>query len=65
MKIDLNKISGSRKKVWWMDASTGRMTYLGEYESKIITFRPHKTRSDIEDGVLIAIDATKDYLKGL
>ena len=57
MKIDLRKISGDRKKVWWMDASTGRMTYLGEFDSKVLTFRPHKTSSAVEDGVLIAVDA--------
>ena len=61
MKIDLRKISGAQKRVWWMDASTGHFTYLGQYESKVLTFRPHKTRSGIEDGVLIAIDADKDY----
>ena len=61
MKIDLQKISGARKKVWWMDAATGRKTYLGEYDSRLLTFRPHKTRPGIEDGVLIAIDAAKNY----
>ena len=61
MTIDLRKISGERKKVWWMDAATGRKTYLGEYDSKVVTFRPHKTISGIEDGVLIAIDAAKDF----
>ena len=61
MTIDLRKISGERKKVWWMDAATGRKTYLGEYDSKVVTFHPHKTISGIEDGVLIAIDAAKDF----
>ncbi len=63
MKIDLRKISGDKKKVWWMNAGTGRLTWLGEYDNKVLTFRPHKTGVGIEDGVLIAIDATKDYLK--
>ena len=62
MKIDLRKISGAKKNVWWMDASTGRLTYLGEYDNKIITFRPHKKGTDVEDGVLIAIDAAKNYV---
>ena len=62
MKIDLRKISGVKKNVWWMDASTGRLTYLGEYDNKIITFRPHKKGTDVEDGVLIAIDAAKNYV---
>ena len=62
MKIDLRKISGVKKNVWWMDASTGRLTYLGEYDNKNITFRPHKKGTDVEDGVLIAIDAAKNYV---
>jgi hypothetical protein len=73
MKIDLSKISGSKKKVWWMNAGTGRLTWLGEYDSKVLTFRPHKDGPAIDrlpfghdtsvmDGVLIAIDATKSYL---
>ena len=60
MKLDLRKISGKRKCVWWMDAATGRMTYLGEFDSRVLTFRPRKTGTGIEDGVLIAIDASKD-----
>ena len=62
MKIDLRKISGDQKKVWWMDASTGQLTYLGQYDNKVLTYRPPKTGTGIEDGVLIAIDASKDYL---
>ena len=58
MTIDLRKISGSRKRVWWMDAATGRLTSLGEFESKVVTFRPHKRGDGIEDGVLIAVDST-------
>ena len=56
MTIDLRKISGERKRVWWMDAATGKVTSLGEYASKVVTFRPHKSRDGIEDGVLIAVD---------
>ncbi|MCR4601992.1 MAG: glycoside hydrolase family 140 protein [Prevotella sp.] len=63
MKIDLRQISGEQKKVWWMDARIGQLTFLGTYENKVLTFRPHKTTLGIEDGVLIAIDAAKDYLK--
>lgn len=62
MKLDLTKISGPKKNVWWMNGGTGILRYLGEYDSKVITFRPHKTGFGIEDGVLIAIDAEKDYI---
>ena len=58
MKLDLTKISGDKKQVWWLDAATGRLTWLGEHRSRIVTFRP-QTQSD---GVLIAVDASKNYL---
>ena len=45
-----------------VDAATGRFTFLGEHDSKVCTFRPHKTIDGIEDGVLIAVDASKNYL---
>ena len=62
MKIDLHKISGPKKKVWCMNASTGDLTWLGEFDNKVITIHPPTTGNDIEDGVLIAIDASKNYL---
>ena len=62
MAIDLRKISGEKKKVWWMDAATGRTTFLGEYDNKVQTFRLQKSHQGIEDGVLIAVDATKNYI---
>ena len=46
-----------------MTAATGKLKYLGEYDNKVLTFRYHPQSTRIEDGVLIAIDATKDYLK--
>jgi len=58
MTIDLTKITGNKKHVWWMDAATGQLTDLGEYPSQVLTFRPHNST----DGVLIAIDSTKNYL---
>ena len=61
MTLDLRKISGDKKRVWWMDAATGRFTFLGEFDSKVCTFRPHKTIDGIEDGVLIAVDASRNY----
>lgn len=62
MKLDLTKISGVKKNVWWMTAATGQLKYLGEYDSKVLTFRYHPQSVRVEDGVLIAIDSTKDYL---
>ena len=62
MKLDLRKISGEKKKVWWMNAGTGKLTWLGEYDNKVLTFRPHKVGPGVNDGVLIAIDSSKSYL---
>ncbi|MDY3074729.1 MAG: DUF4038 domain-containing protein, partial [Prevotella sp.] len=63
MNIDLGKIAGKQKNVWWMDASTGNLTYLGKHDSKVITFRLQQNpRPGVHDGVLIAVDAEKNYL---
>lgn len=58
MCLDLTKIRGGRKSLWWMEAATGRLTYMGEQPSDIVTLHPCVNG----DGVLIAFDATKDYL---
>ena len=63
MKLDLRTISGKTKKVFWMDAATGHLTYIGEVADKIQTFRPASSNDGVNDGVLIAFDAKKDYLK--
>ena len=64
MKLDLTKISGQKKNVWWYNVSNGELLYLGEFDSKVITFRPHKSISAgfIDDGVLIAVDSNKGYI---
>lgn len=63
MKIDLRTISGKAKKVFWMDAATGHLEYIGEVADKIQTFRPASSHEGVNDGVLIAFDAKKEYLK--
>ena len=63
MRLDLRKISGDKKKIWWMDAATGEFTYLGIVDSKVFTFVPQKSDGNIHDGVFIAIDESKDYLE--
>jgi len=65
MKIDLQRISGDKKNVWWFDAATGDLKYIGEFDSKVITFNPQnpkRSSGGISDGVLIAIDSSKEYL---
>ncbi len=63
MKLDLRKISGAKKNVWWMDAASGRLEYIGEFGNKVEAFAPHKSGKGVSDGVLIAIDAGKNYME--
>ena len=59
MNIDLSKISGKNKMLFWMNASDGKLTFLGKTSSGNYTFH-HNAKTD---GVLIAFDASKNYLK--
>lgn len=58
MCLDLRKISGERKKAWWLNPANGRLQYIGEFDNAITTFEENTT----QDRVLIAVDASKDYL---
>ena len=63
MTVDLTRISGERKDVWWMDAATGQLFYIGAFDNRPTTFnrqRPDRLRQ--HDGVLIAVDDSRHYL---
>ncbi|MGN0221921.1 MAG: glycoside hydrolase family 140 protein [Prevotella sp.] len=62
MDIDLTKISGKKKNVWWMNPADGTLTYIGELDSKVHTFTYDTAYLRGSDRVLIAIDADKNYL---
>ena len=62
MKIDLSKISGSKKNVWWMNPADGKLTYLGEFDSKVTEFAYDAAYLRGSDRVLIATDTTKNYI---
>lgn len=62
IEVALGKITGKRKNLWWMDAATGHLTYLGQTADKTYRYAPQRDDRGIHDGVLIAIDATKSYL---
>lgn len=63
MKIDLRKITGKKKNLWWMDAATGTLTFMGTVDNGVHDIRLPKNASEQPgDGVLIAIDATKEYI---
>lgn len=69
MTVDLTRISGEAKDIWWMDAATGSLTYMGRYSDKVTTIAPVRSKSSkvngrqTADGVLIAIDSDRDYIQ--
>ncbi len=61
MEIDLTKISGKKKKTWWLNPRTGEYTFIGEYDSKVTPFFSDSPYGRGEDWVLVAVDSNKDY----
>ena len=63
MKLDLRKISGSKKNLWTYNTQNGMLTYIGEYDNKVVSLdiSPANGSTDT-DFVLIAVDADKTYL---
>ena len=57
MTLDLTRISGNRKQLWWMNAATGQYRHIGEYPSALQTIVPPEPG----DGVLIALDAGREW----
>lgn len=62
MSIDLAKISGAKKNVWWMNPADGKLTYLGEYDNKVTEFTYDAAYLRGSDRVLIAVDSSKNYI---
>ena len=62
MSIDLAKISGAKKNVWWMNPANGELTYLGEFDSKVTEFSYDAAYLRGSDRVLIAVDSSKSYI---
>ncbi len=58
MTIDLSKISGKEKNIWTMDPCDGSLSYIGKTSVKVYAHNPTPGK----DIVLIAVDASKDYL---
>ncbi len=63
MEIDLTKISGAKKNVWWYSAKSGKLEYIGEFDNKVTPFQHDSGYVSGNDQVLIAVDASKDYVK--
>jgi len=63
MQIDLTKIAGQKKQIWWMNPSDGTLTAAGELENGIHTFQGEGEQGPTNDRVLIAFDAEKSYIE--
>ncbi|MCD7901775.1 MAG: glycoside hydrolase family 140 protein [Bacteroides sp.] len=63
MQIDLSKISGAKKNVWWFSAKDGKLSYIGEFDNKTTTFQHDSGYISGNDQVLIAVDASKSYIR--
>jgi hypothetical protein len=62
MSIDLTKISGAKKNVWWMNPSNGKLTFLGEFDNKTVEFTSDGAYLHGADRVLIVVDSSKNYI---
>ncbi len=59
--IDLDKISGDHKHVFWYIPENGQLQYLGQYSGRQ-TFLPEGGYRPGKDKVLVAFDASKKYI---
>jgi len=65
MNIDLTRISGEKKKVWWYNPRNGELEYIGVFDSKVTSFQHDKVGTADNDYILIAIDSSKEYINKL
>jgi hypothetical protein len=63
MQIDLRKISGAKKNVWWYAAKDGKLQYIGQFDNQVVTFQHDSGYMSGNDQVLIAVDASKEYIR--
>ncbi len=60
MTLDLTRISGSEKQLWWMNPSDGSLHYIGRRSDGIVSLPSPAAEGD--DLVIIATDASASYL---
>lgn len=63
MKVDLTRIRGKHKRCWWMNPADGTLSYIGEVDNAVTDFYIDDAYGVGRDRVLIATDASADYLK--
>lgn len=62
MTVDLTRISGDIKNVWWLDPASGSLSYVGQYASQVTVFAHDSDDGNAADCVLIAVDANMNYI---
>ena len=56
-------LSGERVNAWWMDPSSGSLSYIGALENKgIHTFTPARRHLGHNDTVLVLCDGRAEYI---
>ena len=63
IRIDLDKISGASKNIWWFNPIDGRLKFVETTTSGVKSYFPEGGYRAGNDQVLIAIDSTQDHLK--
>lgn len=62
--VNLDKINGVKKRVWWYDVTSGKFEPVGEYASSQATFRYAAAPEGLgNDRVLLVTDAAASYIK--
>ncbi len=62
MRIDLGRISGDKKNVWWYSPTDGSLQYVGEFATGVHVFGGDGETGPGHDRVLIATDNRTDYI---
>lgn len=62
-KIDMTKISGTKKKAWWYSPIDGHTEFIGEFDNGSKDFINDSGYRAGNDWVLIITDATKTYVE--
>lgn len=63
VKIDMNKISGTKKKAWWYSPTDGHTEFIGEFDNGKKEFINDTGYRAGNDWVLIVTDANKNYVE--
>jgi hypothetical protein len=63
IRIDLDKISGASKNIWWFNPVDGRLKFVETTTSGVKSYFPEGGYRSGNDKVLIAIDSTQAHLK--